>query len=313
MKSVMNSRRAGAVSPMLVVLILFLGAVGTFGTLWWTGNVDVPGLDHLRDGETATGGNHEGQIAVPIAAREIPAYSKVRRDDFWLPETQEFASVWLDEDVVGKWTPRCDVIVHGSLAEYQQALGAEVGRSVGCATMKVDGGRIVSRRIDIRVDADAWEIDALPHELTHVVLADHFNGRRLPPWADEGIGVLSESARKQKIRADAFKESASRGYVYRPHDLLSLRHFPAAGYREAFYAQSAALVRELVERKSHRALIECVEQTLDDGETAALANVYNIRSANSLDEITKVDAVRLSLSHALVTTAEQPLIAAAGD
>lgn len=223
------------------------------------------------------------------------------------------ASVWLDEDVVGKWTPRCDVIVHGSLAEYQRTLGAEVGRSVGCATMKVDGGRIVSRRIDIRVDADAWQIDALPHELTHVVLADHFNGRRLPPWADEGIGVLSESARKQKIRADAFKGSASRGYVYRPHDLLNLRRFPAAGYREAFYAQSAALVRELVERKSHRALIECVEQTLDDGETAALANVYDIRSTNSLDGITEVDAVRQALSHVPVTTREQPLIAAAGD
>jgi len=243
-----------------------------------------------------------------------------------LPERCEslrsrIASVWLgngDSSSIGdsnngQWTPRCDVIVHSSLAEYQQTLGAGVGRSVGCATMKVDGGRIVSRRIDIRVDADHWELDALPHELTHVVLADHFNGRRLPPWADEGIGVLSESTRKQQIRADAFKDSARRRCVYQPNDLLNLRRFPAAGYREAFYAQSAALVRELVERKSHRALIECVEQTLDDGETAALANVYNIRSANSLDEITKVDAVRMSLSHALVTTAEQPLIAAAGD
>tara|TARA_R110002072_G_scaffold303108_2_gene493914 strand:- start:95108 stop:96010 length:903 start_codon:yes stop_codon:yes gene_type:complete len=225
----------------------------------------------------------------------------------------QISGVWLGADGTDNWIPRCDVIVHTSLAEYQQTLGASVGRSVGCATMKVDGGRIVSRRIDIRIDADHWELDALPHELTHVVLADRFNGRRLPPWADEGIGVLSESTRKQQIRADAFKDSVHRGCVYRPTDLLNLRRFPAAGYREAFYAQSAALVRQLVERSSHQQFIHCVQESLDDGETAALAAVYNIHSTNSLDGITKVHAVTKALSHEPVTTRQQSLIAVAAE
>lgn len=238
-----------------------------------------------------------------------------------LPERCELlrsriTGVWLgdgDSTGDGKWTPRCDVIVHSSLAEYQQTLGASVGRSVGCATMKVDGGRIVSRRIDIRVDADHWELDALPHELTHVVLADHFNGRRLPPWADEGIGVLSESTRKQQIRADAFKDSVGRGCVYRPSDLLNLRRFPAAGYREAFYAQSAALVRELVERSSHQQFIRCVEESLDDGEAAALASVYSIHSTSSLDSITEIQTVTQALSHEPVTTQASSLLAVAAE
>ncbi len=221
--------------------------------------------------------------------------------------------VWLDTDESNKWTPRCDVIVHASLAEYQQALGTSVGRSVGCATMKVDGGRIVSRRIDIRVDADAWDVDALPHELTHVVLGAHFNGRRLPPWADEGIGVLSESTRKQQIRADAFRKSARQGYVYRPGELLSLRRFPAAGYREAFYAQSAALVRELASHGLPRDFIRCIEQTLEQGEIRALANVYGIRSPGSLDEIADVQSVTRALSHEPLTSDSHLLTSVSAD
>lgn len=218
--------------------------------------------------------------------------------------------VWLDDADPENWKLRCDVIVHASLSEYQRTLGTSVGRSVGCATMKVDGGRIVSRRIDIRVDADAWDDDALPHELTHVVLADHFNGRRLPPWADEGIGVLSESRRKQQIRANAFRESASRGYVYQPSGLLSLRQFPAAGYREAFYAQSAALVQELVDRSSHREFIRCVEDTLQKGETAALASAYDIHLPDELNGITNVRSVTQALSHESMAQGKRTLIAA---
>ncbi len=220
---------------------------------------------------------------------ELPARCELLRS--------RITRVWLGTTENENWTPRCDVIVHASLSEYQRALGASVGRSVGCATMKADSGRIVSRRIDIRVDADAWDADALPHELTHVVLADHFNGRRLPPWADEGIGVLSESRRKQQIRAHAFEASARRGCVYQPDDLLKLRRFPAAGYREAFYVQSAALVRELVDRGSHREFIRCVEDMLENGETAALASAYNIRRPAELNGITNVRSVTQALSH----------------
>lgn len=233
---------------------------------------------------------------------ELPARCELLRS--------RITRVWLDDANSDAWTPRCDVIVHASLAAYQRTLGTGVGRSVGCATMKVDGGRIVSRRIDIRVDADAWDVDALPHELTHVVLADHFNGRRLPPWADEGIGVLSESRRKQQIRADAFEASARRGYVYQPGDLLNLRRFPAAGYREAFYAQSAALVRELVDRGSHRKFIRCVEDTLENGETVALASAYDIHLPAELNGITNVRSVTKALSHEPTAQGEQTLIVA---
>ncbi len=100
MKSVMHSKRAGAISPVLIILILCLGGVGSLGTLWWRGDVNLPAIDHLRDGEGPGSPSRIGEVAVPLAAREISAYTKVRRDDFWLPETSEFATVWLDEEIV---------------------------------------------------------------------------------------------------------------------------------------------------------------------------------------------------------------------
>lgn len=205
-------------------------------------------------------------------------------------------TTWLEQTGPTRWTPRCDVIVHASLGEYQRALGSGVGRSVGCATMQVEQGRIVSRRIDIRVDADSWQQDALPHELTHVVLADHFNGKRLPPWADEGIGVLSESKRKQQIRARAFKESARHGRVYSPASLMALRRFPQSGYREAFYAQSGALVRELLTHGTPQQFIQLVELTQLKGESKALAIVYDRLTSGDLSEITKPQRVETLLS-----------------
>lgn len=98
MKSAQKSSKRGAVSPALIILVLVLGGAGSFGTLWWMGDVSIPFLDGLR-GDSASQ-DRTGKVAVPIAARDVIAYTMVRRDDLWDPETQEFASVWLDADVV---------------------------------------------------------------------------------------------------------------------------------------------------------------------------------------------------------------------
>jgi len=209
---------------------------------------------------------------------------------------QRLAEAWLGDSSPLSWTPRCDVIVHASLREYQQTLGPDIGQSVGCATMKVDGERIISRRIDIRVDADTWQEDALPHELTHVLLSARFGGRRLPPWMDEGIGVLSESARKQQLRAAAFETSARRGILYQPTELLALQTFPRPEYREAFYAQSAALVQELVDRGSPGEFLAFMELALDGSSTHAMRQLYGIDDASRLTSITRPPRVRLVLS-----------------
>lgn len=192
---------------------------------------------------------------------------------------------WLGRNDAPIWSPRCDVIVHPTLAGYTRALGTSAGNSVGCATMKLDGGRVVGRRIDIRLDADNWMSDALPHELTHVVIADRFCHRRIPPWADEGIGVLSESRTKQTVRARALQAARTRGHVFTLKELVTLNRFPSPNYRDAFYGQSASLVQVLLQRGEQPArLLDFVERAMDHGYDRAARDIYGLDGMDALCE-----------------------------
>ena len=73
--------------------------------------------------------------------------------------------------------------------------------SPGFSTMGVSGGQIVTRRVNLRADHPQMLAAILPHEVTHVVLADVFTEQQIPRWADEGMAVLAEPATEQAGRA----------------------------------------------------------------------------------------------------------------
>lgn len=198
-------------------------------------------------------------------------------------------SAWFKGSESQSWRPRCDVIVHKSLRDYQRALGQGVGNSVGCATMQYDSGRVVSRRVDIRVDADEWQVDALPHELTHVVLAAGLGNRRLPPWLDEGVGVLSESLVKRTRRAAAYRKARARHTVYSTSELIRLRTFPRPEYRDAFYVQSAALVRLLHNRGGPERFARFARRALNSSVDRSLRETYQIAGIAELERIARAD------------------------
>lgn len=199
----------------------------------------------------------------------------------------ELHETWFGRVGETAWTPRCDIIVHRSAVGYCRCLGRGSEQSVGCATVQVDGERVVCRRIDLRTDAAGWREAALPHELTHVVLADRFAGRRVPRWADEGMGVLAESSAKQSLRARALRQASARGTVYRVGTLLSVTDFPPAEYRDAFYTQSANLVRFLIERGKPQQFIEFLERSLQSGYDRALRRVYGIDGVQELARLSR--------------------------
>lgn len=196
---------------------------------------------------------------------------------------QHIETVWF-EDASGEraWEPPCDLIVHATLRDYQRALGAEVGDSIGVTTIEYDRGRVKSRRVDLRIDADGWRIDTLPHELTHVVTADRFGNRPLPPWLDEGIGVLSESSTFRGQRVEAYEAARRRGTIYQAQELITLRSFPQPDYRDAFYVQSAALVQLLRERGGSEQFTRFARRALDAGADRALRETYQIAGVGEL-------------------------------
>ena len=197
----------------------------------------------------------------------------------------ESQASWFGDAPAGSWEPKCQVVVHPTVQGYNRALGSLNGRSVGCTTLKIDGGRIVYRRIDLRADAPDWQSSALPHELTHVVVAGHLDRGCLAPWADEGMAALAEPVAKQALRVAALGQARSSGRVYGIRELLSLTQPPRPEYRNAFYGQSVSLVRFLVEYASRKQFVEFLEVSAVRGQEPALAEVFGIRDADELEQL----------------------------
>jgi hypothetical protein len=192
-------------------------------------------------------------------------------------------TAWLATGRPSPWTPQCEIVVHADVADYVATLGQGSQQTSGCATIRLDQGHVVIRRIDLRADAADWRTESLPHELTHVVLADRFTTRRISPWADEGIAMLAETAQKRNRRLSALREVVAGGMTYTLRDLLDVQTNPAPALRTAFYGQSVALVDLLLEWGSRQQLLQFVEASQSQGVDAALAAVYRNRPAAELE------------------------------
>jgi hypothetical protein len=207
-------------------------------------------------------------------ADRLPAVCEQLRDR--LQET------WLGR-TTGPWSAKCDVVVHPTVREYARQLGPGSEQSSGCATLEIEPDRVVGRRIDLRSDAvDCFDC-ALPHELTHVVVAEKFTRRRIPRWADEGMAILAEPRRKQDHRRRALESSLRVGPLYAAAQLTALDDYPQPERRDIFYGQSASLVAYLLERESPAKFIEFAELSTQIGGEQALSRVYGMRSWRELD------------------------------
>jgi Flp pilus assembly protein CpaB len=85
-------RRAGGPSTFLtgpaIAFAVVVSAVVIVATLWGLGVLD---LSKLRSTEPSTA----GLVAIPTAARRIPAYTRLTRDHFWDPRTNRLTVVYL--------------------------------------------------------------------------------------------------------------------------------------------------------------------------------------------------------------------------
>ncbi len=191
-------------------------------------------------------------------------------------------STWLGDGST-TWQPRCEVVVHATVGAYCRTLGPGSERTSGCSTIRLDKGRVAERRLDLRSDAEGWLTETLPHELTHVVLADRFTDRRIPAWADEGIAMLAESPDKLQRRLNELRSVAAAGRTLGLRQLLSLENGPTSETRAAFYGQSVTLAGLLLEQGTPRQLIQFVEASQREGHDKALRNVYGIESWSKLE------------------------------
>jgi hypothetical protein len=171
-------------------------------------------------------------------------------------------------------TARCEIYVYPDGKSFAKATG-QPEDSPGFSTMESDRKQITSRKVLLHADQPKLLAAILPHEVTHVVVADLFIVQQIPRWADEGIAVLAEPDTEQTLRADDLRESLASGQVFDLSQLMST-DTPEAKDWSLYYAQSVSLTRFLVEQGTPEQLIQFVRESGRKGTEAALRDVYHI-------------------------------------
>ncbi len=183
------------------------------------------------------------------------------------------------------WAIKCEIFVHPNREAYNLALGRSGDTSVGSTIMNFDQGVTVRRRIDVRADVSDWSNAALPHEMTHVVLGERFQGQSLPRWADEGIAMLSESADKHRERLENLQKLLAANTTCPIADVLSYTRLPAPHLRDAYYGQSLALTSLLIQKSSPAKFADFIEESRTSGIESALQSHYAIHDIASLQRV----------------------------
>mgnify|MGYP003337718991 FL=1 len=194
-------------------------------------------------------------------------------------------STWNPAAETAHWAVKCELFIHPTRVAYNAALGRPGDTSVGSTIMNFDQGITVRRRIDVRADASDWSNAALPHEMTHVILGERFQGQVLPRWADEGIAMLSESSDKHRERLENLQKIVTTNATCPVADVLSYTRLPAPHLRDAYYGQSLALTSLLIQKSTPAKFATFIEESQRSGIESALQSQYSIRDVAELQRV----------------------------
>jgi hypothetical protein len=189
---------------------------------------------------------------------------------------------WAGSPPKTAWTPKCDLYLYPNARVFCQMTG-QPEESPGFSTMGMNGGRIIARRVNLRADHPQMLKAIMPHEITHVVLADLFPHKQIPRWADEGMAVLSEPPSEQQSRAADLHEPLGSGQLFKVDKLMNM-DYPESRYWGLYYAQSVSLTRYLVEQGTPTQFIQFVQSSQQTGPDDALRRIYRIDGLNQLHE-----------------------------
>lgn len=210
---------------------------------------------------------------------------------------------WGSKVVQTPWTPRCDIYLYPTAQELARMTG-QPETSPGFSTMGVSGSQVVARRVNLRADHPQVLAAILPHEVTHVVLADVFNDQQIPRWADEGMAVLAEPSSEQAGRAADLHAPLADQRVFKISQLMTI-DYPDSKDWNLFYAQSVSLTQFLVRQGTAAQFVTFVKNAQRQGPEAALREVYRFKSLDDLEARWRDYAVQQASQLAKVeTTAE---------
>ena len=173
------------------------------------------------------------------------------------------------------WPFRCDIWLYPTGDLYSRATGVP-STSPGHSTFQAENTRVLSRKIELRMDHPNLVDAVLPHEVTHVVLAGQFGKNFLPRWLDEGMAILAEPRERIRRHTDHIPRYASEGTLLGAGQLITLSDYPDATKVGIFYAQSVSLVEFLCSLKGTQAFTLFVKDAVGGDWESALKRHYNI-------------------------------------
>jgi hypothetical protein len=208
----------------------------------------------------------------PTLARQLAQRVETARGDLY--------RYWTPSASAPSWSPRCDLYLYPNASTFARLTG-QPAESPGFSTLDLSRGRVVSRRINLRADADRLLDAVVPHEVSHVVLADLFPNQQIPRWADEGMAILAEPIDAQSARLADLDASLSSGRVFRTGAMMGASG-PNDRDWDLFMAQSASLTRYLIQLDSPTRFLAFLRASQRLGIEPALKTVYGFESADDL-------------------------------
>ncbi len=187
---------------------------------------------------------------------------------------------WTGQPPRATWYPLCEIYLYPNAKVFAERTD-QPEDSPGFSTSGLMAGRVTARRINLRADHDKLEQAILPHEVTHIVLAEMFADQQIPRWADEGMAVLAEPTDEQHVRAQDLSKPLNGGRIFGVEQLLVM-DYPDGQFWPLYYAQSISLTRFLVETSTPVRFIQFVKDAQRHGYDAALRRHYQINGLTDL-------------------------------
>jgi hypothetical protein len=184
-----------------------------------------------------------------------------------------------------QWEPKCEVYLYRSKNKYGAIVGRAAMETLGSSLVVPETGVIKNRRIDLRTDVDNYLQEVLPHELTHVLIADHFRDGPPPLWYDEGLALLSDSQTKQSLHQRDLNDGFRRGSVFSVQALLAADVYPSPDKVSVFYGQCASVARYLSKHGGAKKVQKFARRSQDVGVNLALQETYEIQGVLELERM----------------------------
>jgi hypothetical protein len=196
---------------------------------------------------------------------------------------------WNSASASRPWSPRCQVVLHNTLDGYVRAVGRGSENTLGSSLIWPGRGQITTRKIDVRAEGGYELASVLPHELSHLVLADRFGGRSAPLWFDEGVAILADPEPKQRLHQRDLVEGMKSGSVFPLVDFMMMKEYPSRERIAVFYGQCAAVAKLFLKLGAADQAIHFLEASEDGGAIVALRDVYGIKRPEVLDTMWRRD------------------------